>query len=167
MSFFQVTLTFKTPFWRDKIGNADIFGHVSLSTERRGLFSVLYDISPVPPTTIDSSIQNEGPAVPPPPVYMLMMTVSGEALKLYYALSETEIKDEAISVLKFLFPDQTVQEPVLVLCSHWGRDPFVKMSYSYMCVGGASEDYDVMSEEEGNGRIHFAGEVRGKGKMNI
>ena len=94
-----------------------------------------------------------------------MLTVSGEALKLYYTLSETEIKDQAISVLKFLFPDQTVQEPVSVLCSHWGNDPFVKMSYSYVCVGGASEDYDVMSEEEGNGMIHFAGEVRKKGSM--
>ncbi|XP_019850257.1 PREDICTED: lysine-specific histone demethylase 1B-like [Amphimedon queenslandica] len=154
----KVTLTFKTPFWKEKIGNADIFGHIPLSTEKRGLFSVLYDISPVPPTINDSSIKNEGP-VAPTPVYMLMMTVSGEALKLYYTLSETEIKDEAISVLKFLFPDQTVQEPVSVLCSRWGNDPFVKMSYSYVCVGGASEDYDVMSEEEGNGRIHFAGEA--------
>lgn len=93
-----------------------------------------------------------------------MMTISGEALKLYYSLSEMEIKATAISILKSLFPDQTVPEPVLVLCSHWGTDPFIKMSYSYVSVNGESEDYDVMSQEELMGRVHFAGEVRRKNR---
>lgn len=86
-----------------------------------------------------------------------MTTVSGEALSFYYTLSEAEIKTECMIVLKALFPNQSVPEPDSVISSNWGCEPFARMSYSYVPVGGMSEDYDVMSQEED--KVHFAGEV--------
>ena len=90
---------------------------------------------------------------------MLMTTISGEALEYYYTLSEDEIRTQCMGVLRGLFPDQTVPEPVSVLKTRWGYDEYIGMSYSYVTVGGTSEDYDVISREECSGCVHFAGEV--------
>ena len=38
-------MKFPKAFWRNKIGNADYFGHVPGAMEERGLFSVFYDVS--------------------------------------------------------------------------------------------------------------------------
>lgn len=43
---FQVALQFPTRFWDGKIQGADYFGHVPPCPEKRGLFSVFYDMCP-------------------------------------------------------------------------------------------------------------------------
>lgn len=46
VTLFQVALQFPTRFWDSKIQGADYFGHVPPCPEKRGLFSVFYDMRP-------------------------------------------------------------------------------------------------------------------------
>ena len=157
----QVALKFSHPFWREQLGNSEIFGHVTSVTERRGLFSIFYDISvrkdesdDRPPVEKKLKREEDDPGN-----FTLMTTVSGKALDLYYSWTDTEIVKQCMNTLRSLFPNQVVPEPDSFILSHWGYDSNVKMSYSFVCVGGTSEDYNTLSKEEGNGKLHFAGEV--------
>ena len=140
-----MALCFTDPFWRSKLGNTDLFGHVSQSAAARGLFGIFYDLS--------NSIEGQTDR------HILMTTVSGPALELYRELNEEQVIDKCMIVLRSLFPDQSVPDPVEYRLSHWGDNPNAGMSYSYIAVNGKAEDYFIMSKEEMNGLLHFAGEV--------
>lgn len=43
---FQIALQFPYRFWDSKVKGADYFGHIPPSPEKRGLFSVFYDMRP-------------------------------------------------------------------------------------------------------------------------
>lgn len=43
---FQIALQFPYRFWDSKAQGADYFGHVPPSPEKRGMFSVFYDMRP-------------------------------------------------------------------------------------------------------------------------
>ena len=45
LNILQIALKFPSAFWRNKIGDADYFGHVPGTSEDRGMFSVFYDVS--------------------------------------------------------------------------------------------------------------------------
>lgn len=154
-------MKFSHPFWREQLGNSEIFGHVTSVTERRGLFSIFYDISarkdkPDDRPPVQKKLKREEGD---PGSFTLMTTVSGKALDLYYSWTDTEIVKQCMNTLRSLFPNQVVPEPDSYILSHWGYDPNIKMSYSFVCVGGTSEDYNTLSKEECNGKLHFAGEV--------
>jgi len=53
---------------------------------------------------------------------------------------------------------QDVPEPLRSLVTHWSRDPWSQMSYSFVKTGGSGEAYDVLAEDV-QGRVFFAGEV--------
>lgn len=53
----------------------------------------------------------------------------------------------------------TVPDPVQTVCTRWGSDPFALGSYSNVAVGASGDDYDIMAESVGDGRIFFAGEA--------
>lgn len=143
-------MCFSSPFWRSKLlgtANCDLFGHVSTDSSSRGMFGVFYDIS----TTFGDTDDNK---------YLLMATVSGVAVESYHQLQDHQIIEQCIKTLQLLFPDKLpLPDLIGYSLSRWGRNPYAKMSYSYVSVGGSGRDYDVMSEEEMNGMLHFAGEV--------
>ena len=91
-------------------------------------------------------------------VYILVTTVSGEALSEYQKLSDVEIIEKCLKCLRQMFPTENVPSPSGHVVSRWGADPFAQMSYSYAAVGSTGEDYDCMAQDVA-GKIFFAGEV--------
>lgn len=53
----------------------------------------------------------------------------------------------------------TVPEPLQTVCTRWGGDPFSLGSYSNVAVGASGDDYDILAESVGDGRLFFAGEA--------
>lgn len=90
--------------------------------------------------------------------YILVTTVSGEALNEYEKLSDMEIVSKCLTCLRHMFPMEDVPAPSGHVVSRWGADPFAQMSYSYAAVGSTGEDYDYMAQDVAE-KIFFAGEV--------
>lgn len=90
--------------------------------------------------------------------YILVTTVSGEALNEYQKLSDMEIVSKCLTCLRCMFPEEDVPAPSGHVVSRWGADPFAQMSYSYAAVGSTGEDYDYMAQDMA-GKVFFAGEV--------
>ncbi len=98
------------------------------------------------------------PALDQEKSYILVTTVSGEALSEYQKLSDLEIVSKCLTCLRHMFPLEDVPAPSGHVVSRWGADPFAQMSYSYAAVGSTGEDYDYMAQDVA-GKIFFAGEV--------
>ena len=52
-----------------------------------------------------------------------------------------------------------VPEPIQTVCTRWGSVPFSLGSYSNVAVGASGDDYDILAESVGDGRLFFAGEA--------
>ena len=159
------------------VGSADFFGHIVSSQKQRGMFGVFYDMSCKTPAALPPS--SKTPAAPPPSSkapppsnvqgeegegqeishYILVTTVSGEALMDYQKMSDFEIVERCVGVLRCMFPNQQVPAPTGQVVSRWGADPFAQMSYSYAALGSSGQDYDILAEDVET-RVFFAGEVR-------
>lgn len=162
------------------MGNADFFGHIASSQNERGMFGVFYDLSPkssnldiesLPLNSFPGSPSSkDNPDLPKPkpvgcessrlPCCILVTTVSGDGLVIYDKMSDSEIVERCVDVLRRMFPHDQIPVPLGSMVSRWGADPFAQMSYSYAAVGSSGEDYDSMAEDI-EGRIFFAGEVTG------
>ncbi|GFQ08531.1 lysine-specific histone demethylase 1 homolog 3, partial [Phtheirospermum japonicum] len=55
-----------------------------------------------------------------------------------------------------------VPDPLQTHCTRWGSDPLSRGSYSNVAVGASGDDYDILAENVGNGRLFFAGEATSK-----
>ncbi len=60
-------------------------------------------------------------------------------------------------ILRTVFGER-VPEPTEVAVTRWHTDPFAIGSYSYVPVGGSSDDFEVLSRPVGD-RLFFAGEA--------
>ncbi|XP_056597117.1 lysine-specific histone demethylase 2 [Triplophysa dalaica] len=136
----KIALQFSHRFWDSKIQGADYFGHVPPCPERRGLFSVFYDLCPQGKECV------------------LMSVITGEALALVRDLQDSQVVDLCMDVLKKLFQEEEVPDPVKYFVTHWSRDPWSQMSYSFVKTGGSGEAYDIIAEDV-QGKLFFAGEA--------
>ncbi|XP_071729894.1 lysine-specific histone demethylase 1 homolog 1 [Rutidosis leptorrhynchoides] len=139
----KVAILFPYDFWG---GEIDTFGHLSDKSSMRGEFFLFYSYSSV----------SGGP--------LLVALVAGEAAIEFERMSPVESVNRVMEILKGIFNPKgiAVPEPLQAICTRWGQDPFSYGSYSYVGIGASGNDYDVLAESIGNGRVFFAGEATNK-----
>ena len=90
-------------------------------------------------------------------MFVLVTHLTGSALKLRER-RDRDIVAACMGVLKNLFPDETIPKPLDYFVTKWTKDPYTKMSYSYVPVGTDGDAYDIMSQDVAS-KVYFAGEV--------
>ncbi|KAL3581378.1 hypothetical protein D5086_015710 [Populus alba] len=96
----------------------------------------------------------------------------GAALETFRQVYEDAVNKEEINLFNWhcanleyanagIYEPQgiTVPEPIQTICTRWGSDPFTLGSYSNVAVGASGDDYDILAESVGDGRLFFAGEA--------
>ncbi|XP_074003051.1 lysine-specific histone demethylase 2 isoform X6 [Numenius arquata] len=136
----KIALQFPYRFWDSKIQGADFFGHVPPNSSQRGLFSVFYDMDPEGKQSI------------------LMSVVTGDAVTTIKNLDDKQVLQQCMTVLRELFKEQEVPDPVKFFVTRWSNDPWLQMAYSFVKTGGSGEAYDIIAEDI-QGKIFFAGEA--------
>ncbi|XP_061986575.1 protein FLOWERING LOCUS D-like isoform X1 [Populus nigra] len=136
----KVAMLFPCVFWETDL---DTFGHLTDNTSSRGEFFLFYSYATVA----------GGP--------VLIALVAGEAAHTFESMPPTDAVTQVIQILKGIYEPQgiTVPEPIQTICTRWGSDPFTLGSYSNVAVGASGDDYDILAESVGDGRLFFAGEA--------
>uniref|UniRef100_A0A674H805 [histone-H3]-N(6),N(6)-dimethyl-L-lysine(4) FAD-dependent demethylase n=1 Tax=Taeniopygia guttata TaxID=59729 RepID=A0A674H805_TAEGU len=136
----KIALQFPYRFWDSKIQGADFFGHVPPNSTQRGLFSVFYDMDPEGKESI------------------LMSVVTGDAVTTIKNLDDQQVLQQCMTVLRELFKEQEVPDPVKFFVTRWSNDHWLQMAYSFVKTGGSGEAYDMIAEDI-QGKVFFAGEA--------
>ncbi|KAJ9553708.1 hypothetical protein OSB04_017753 [Centaurea solstitialis] len=136
----KVAMLFSTLFWGTDL---DMFGHLSDDPNRRGEFFLFYSYATVA----------GGP--------VLMALVAGEAAYSFESMPPTDAVKRILQILRGIYEPQGIEvpEPLQTVCTRWGSDPLSLGSYSNVAVGASGDDYDILAESVGDGRLFFAGEA--------
>uniref|UniRef100_A0A2P2MX24 SWIRM domain-containing protein n=1 Tax=Rhizophora mucronata TaxID=61149 RepID=A0A2P2MX24_RHIMU len=139
----KVALLFPYNFWG---GEIDTFGHLTEDSSMRGEFFLFYSYSSV----------SGGP--------LLIALVAGDAAVKFEMMSPVESVRRVLDILRGIYHPKgiVVPDPVQAVCTRWGKDCFTYGSYSYVAVGSSGDDYDILAESIGDGRVFFAGEATNK-----
>lgn len=133
----KVVLEFPEAFWDDSV---DYFGATAEATDCRGQCFMFWNIQ----KTVGAPV--------------LIALLVGKAAKNGECMSSQEHVDHAIMVLRKLFGEASVPNPIGSVVTDWGRDPFSYGAYSYVAIGASGEDYDIIGKPIEN-CLFFAGEA--------
>ncbi|XP_019103756.2 lysine-specific histone demethylase 1 homolog 3 [Beta vulgaris subsp. vulgaris] len=133
----KVVLEFPEVFWDDTV---DYFGATAEHSDLRGRCFMFWNIK----KTVGAPV--------------LIALVVGKAAKDGQGLIPSDHVNHALRVLRKLFGDNAVPDPVASVVTDWGRDPFSYGAYSYVAVGASGEDYDIIGRPVEN-CLFFAGEA--------
>ncbi|KAF3615706.1 Lysine-specific histone demethylase 1 -like protein 3 [Capsicum annuum] len=136
----KVAMLFPYVFWGTDL---DTFGHLTDNSGSRGEFFLFYSYATVA----------GGP--------LLLALVAGEAAHKFETMPPTDAVTKVLQILKGIYEPQGIEvpEPIQTVCTRWGNDPFSLGSYSNVAVGASGDDYDILAESVGDGRLFFAGEA--------
>lgn len=136
----KVVLLFPSAFWGAEI---DTFGHLCDDANRRGEFFLFYSYASV-----------SGGA-------LLIALVAGEAAIKFESMDPNDAVERTLEILRGIYGPRgvVVPEPVQTVCTRWGSEPLSMGSYSHVAVGASGDDYDILAESVGEGRVFFAGEA--------
>ncbi|WOK99019.1 lysine-specific histone demethylase [Canna indica] len=133
----KVVLEFPKVFWDDKV---DYFGATAEETSRRGHCFMFWNVK----KTVGAPV--------------LIALVVGKAARDGQATSKSDHVNHALMVLRKLFGETSVPDPIASVVTNWGMDPFSRGAYSYVAVGATGEDYDILGRPAAN-CLFFAGEA--------
>ncbi|KAJ7966831.1 Lysine-specific histone demethylase 1-1-like protein [Quillaja saponaria] len=133
----KVILEFPYVFWDDSV---DYFGATAKESNRRGHCFMFWNVR----KTVGAPV--------------LIALVVGKAAIDFQSLSSCDHVNHALMVLRKLFGEDAVPNPVASVVTDWGRDPFSYGAYSYVAVGASGEDYDILGRPIEN-CLFFAGEA--------
>ncbi|MBN3314364.1 KDM1B demethylase, partial [Atractosteus spatula] len=136
----KIALQFPYRFWDSKIQGADFFGHLPPSSDKRGLFGVFYDMDPQGKHGI------------------LMSVITGDAVSIIRDMEDKQVAEFCMSILRELFKEQEVPDPMKYFVTRWSQDMWSQMAYSFVKTGGSGEAYDIIAEDI-QGKVFFAGEA--------
>ncbi|XP_078448377.1 LSD1-like 3 [Wolffia australiana] len=136
----KIVLEFPTVFWDDTV---DYFGATAEETSERGRCFMFWNVK----KTVGAPV--------------LIALVVGKAALDGQDVSKSEHVNHAMLVLRQIFGNDSVPEPLGAVVTNWGRDPYSRGAYSYVAVGASGEDYDVLARPVEN-RLFFAGEATSK-----
>ncbi|KAM7467235.1 hypothetical protein LguiB_014797 [Lonicera macranthoides] len=133
----KVVILFPYVFWGTDL---DTFGHLSNNLSDWGLF---YSYASV----------TGGP--------FLIALVAGEAAHEFESMPATDALSRVLEILRGIYEPKriAIPNPLQAVCTRWGSDPFSLGSYSNVAVGASGDDYDILAESVGDGRLFFAGEA--------
>lgn len=136
----KVAMLFPHVFWSTDL---DTFGHLTEDPSHRGEFFLFYSYATVA----------GGP--------LLMALVAGEAAHNFQTTPPTDAVSSVLRILRGIYEPQGVEvpDPLQSVCTRWGTDSFSLGSYSHVAVGASGDDYDILAESVGDGRLFFAGEA--------
>lgn len=136
----KVAMLFTHVFWGAEL---DTFGHLSEDTSRRGEFFLFYSYATV----------SGGP--------LLLALVAGDAAIKFESMHAADAVARVIEILRGIYCPRgiDVPDPIQTVCTRWGTDSFSLGSYSHVAVGASGDDYDILAESVGEGRLFFAGEA--------
>lgn len=133
----KVVLEFPEVFWDDSV---DYFGATAEETDCRGQCFMFWNVR----KTVGAPV--------------LIALLVGKAAIEGQNMSSMDHVSHAVSVLRKLFGDASVPDPVASVVTDWGRDPFSYGAYSYVAIGASGEDYDLLGRPVEN-CLFFAGEA--------
>lgn len=133
----KIVLEFPEVFWDDSV---DYFGATAEETKWRGQCFMFWNVR----KTVGAPV--------------LIALVVGQAAVERQYMSSSDNVSHALMVLRKLFGEAVVPDPVGSVVTDWGRDPFSYGAYSYVAVGASGEDYDILARPVGN-CLFFAGEA--------
>ncbi|CAM6091479.1 unnamed protein product [Calypogeia fissa] len=136
----KVVMLFPHTFWGTDL---DTFGHLGQSPSARGEFFLFYSYAAV----------SGGP--------LLLALVAGEAAIQFESMPPLEAVTRVLAVLRGIYEPRGIQvpDPIQTVCTRWGSDCLCYGSYSNVAVGASGDDYDILAESVGDGRLFFAGEA--------
>uniref|UniRef100_A0A2C9U0I4 SWIRM domain-containing protein n=1 Tax=Manihot esculenta TaxID=3983 RepID=A0A2C9U0I4_MANES len=133
----KVVLEFPEVFWDDSV---DYFGATAEETDQRGHCFMFWNVR----KTVGAPV--------------LIALVVGKAAVDGQNMSSSDHVSHALMVLRKLFGEVGVPDPVASVVTDWGRDPFSYGAYSYVAIGSSGEDYDILGRPVEN-CLFFAGEA--------
>ncbi|KAK4481442.1 hypothetical protein RD792_012334 [Penstemon davidsonii] len=133
----KVVLEFSEVFWDDTV---DYFGATADDADQRGWCFMFWNVR----KTVGAPV--------------LIALVVGKAAVDGQDISSSVHVSHALVVLRKLFGEDRVSDPVASVVTDWGRDPYSYGAYSYVAVGSSGEDYDLLGRPVDN-CVFFAGEA--------
>ncbi|KAK9002704.1 hypothetical protein V6N11_060287 [Hibiscus sabdariffa] len=133
----KVVLEFQEVFWDDSV---DYFGVTAEETDSRGHCFMFWNVR----KTVGAPV--------------LIALVVGKAAIEGQSMSSSDHVNHAVIILRKLFGEASVPDPIASVVTDWGRDPFCYGAYSYVAIGASGEDYDMLGRPVEN-CLFFAGEA--------
>ncbi|KAH9322201.1 hypothetical protein KI387_016840 [Taxus chinensis] len=133
----KVVMEFPKVFWDESV---DYFGATAESTELRGRCFMFWNLK----KTVGSPV--------------LIALVVGKAAVDGQNTETSDHVRHAVTILRKLFGETVVPDPIASVATNWGSDPFSRGAYSYVAVGASGEDYDILGRPVEN-CLFFAGEA--------